>query len=80
MKIIQKNKLNTVILISLFFPFIFINSEQAEARYASIIIDAKTGKVLHASNPDRQKKLTAHCVPCHEEVCQWLLSHQHGTI
>ena len=41
--------------IVMLFSSILLCQETASARYASIVIDAKSGKVLHASNPDRRR-------------------------
>ena len=41
--------------IGMLFSIILLCQETASARYASIVIDAKSGKVLHASNPDRRR-------------------------
>ena len=41
--------------IGILFSSILLCLETASARYASIVIDAKSGKVLHASNPDRRR-------------------------
>ncbi|PPR62822.1 MAG: D-alanyl-D-alanine carboxypeptidase DacF [Alphaproteobacteria bacterium MarineAlpha4_Bin2] len=35
--------------------FSLIETKMSAARYASIVVDASTGKVLHASNPDRKR-------------------------
>ena len=52
------NCLNTntsIFFISILLFCITIFQSSADARYASIVIDERTGKVLHASNPDRQR-------------------------
>ena len=46
---------NISVFIVSFFVFIFASVDHTSARYASIVVDAKTGKVLHASNPDRKR-------------------------
>jgi len=46
---------NFAIFIGILFSRILLCQETASARYASIVIDAKSGKVLHASNPDRRR-------------------------
>ena len=38
--------------ISLVFAAVSLASVAAQARYASIVVDYETGKVLHAVNPD----------------------------
>ena len=45
-------RLNTIIGVILFLSV--VASPSFAARYASIIIDEKTGTVLHASNPDKR--------------------------
>lgn len=45
----------SVFIIGLIFSALLAMQDSASARYASIIVDAKTGKVLHASNPDRKR-------------------------
>ena len=52
------NRFNTntsIFFISILLFCITIFQSSADARYASIVIDERTGKVLHASNPDRQR-------------------------
>ena len=46
---------NILIFIVSFFVFIFAYLDPTSARYASMVVDAKTGKILHASNPDRKR-------------------------
>jgi D-alanyl-D-alanine carboxypeptidase len=46
---------NFTTFIGILFLSIMLYPETASARYASIVIDAKSGKVLHASNPDRRR-------------------------
>ena len=46
---------NISIFIFSSFVFIFASVNPTSARYASMVVDAKTGKVLHASNPDRKR-------------------------
>ena len=46
---------NISIFIFSSFVFIFSSVNPTSARYASMVVDAKTGKVLHASNPDRKR-------------------------
>ena len=46
---------NILFFIGLISLLIFLSTDASFARYSSIIIDAKTGKVLHASNPDRKR-------------------------
>ena len=46
---------NFATFIGMLFSCILLCQETASARYASIVIDAKSGKVLHASNPDRRR-------------------------
>ena len=43
------------IFVGILFLSILLCQGTASARYASIVIDAKSGKVLHASNPDRRR-------------------------
>ena len=45
----------SIFFISILLFCITIFQSSADARYASIVIDEQTGKVLHASNPDRQR-------------------------
>jgi len=47
-------KINLVIIATI-FAFLGTTQNNAFARYASIIMDARTGKVLHAANPDRRR-------------------------
>lgn len=49
------NTKNISIFIASLFVFLFASTDPTFARYASIIVDAKTGKVLHASSPDRKR-------------------------
>ena len=46
---------NISIFIVSIFVFIFASVDPTSARYASMVVDAKTGKILHASNPDRKR-------------------------
>jgi D-alanyl-D-alanine carboxypeptidase len=46
---------NFIAFIGILFSSILLCQATASARYASIVIDAKSGKVLHASNPDRRR-------------------------
>ena len=46
---------NISIFICFSFVFIFASVNPTSARYASMVVDANTGKVLHASNPDRKR-------------------------
>ena len=48
------NKTFAIFIISI-FVFIFASVDPISARYASMVVDAKTGKTLHASNPDRKR-------------------------
>lgn len=43
------------VFIGILFSTLFVFDNPAAARYASIIVDAESGKVLHASNPDRRR-------------------------
>lgn len=46
---------NISVFIGILFSLSVWESNSASARYASIVVDAKSGKVLHASNPDRRR-------------------------
>ena len=48
------NKTFAIFIISI-FVFIVASVDPISARYASMVVDAKTGKTLHASNPDRKR-------------------------
>ena len=48
------NKNISIFIVSI-FVCIFASVDPISARYASIVVDAKTGKILHASNPDRKR-------------------------
>ena len=46
---------NIAVFIVSIFVFVFAIVDPISARYASMVVDAKTGKILHASNPDRKR-------------------------
>ena len=52
---IRFNTSSIIIFISILLFCFAIFQSSANARYASIVVDEQTGKVLHASNPDRQR-------------------------
>jgi len=44
-----------LVILGFLFSILLASYHPAHARYASIVVDADSGRVLHASNPDRQR-------------------------